>query len=166
MADSEGATNNELLLVAAKQDSEDILEDIFSQPNTYDINYSDAVGNTALHYAAQFGSFTAIELLLEQPNIQVNLPNKLEYDTPLHKAVQYKDDPSVVLEIVKLLIKHGADPTKLNKNRQKPQQLVDPKNTELKNLLQKAALALQVDSRDIAQDDSDDNDPPSDISED
>lgn len=84
---------------------------------------------------AQFGSLTAVELLLQQPNIKVNLQNKLELDTPLHKAVQYKDDPSVALEIgnfwkstlkflttnkinkiwfhliVKLLIKHGADPT-------------------------------------------------------
>ncbi|RGB43941.1 ankyrin repeat-containing domain protein [Rhizophagus diaphanus] len=165
MADSEGATNNELLLVAAKQDSEDILEDIFSQPGTYDINHSDAIGNTALHYAAQFGSLTAAELLLQQPNIKVNLQNKLELDTPLHKAVQYKDDPSVALEIAKLLIKHGADPTKQNKNKQKPQQLVDSGNQELKNLLQKAALALQVDASDIAQEDSDDGS-PSDVSDD
>ncbi|CAB4406814.1 unnamed protein product [Rhizophagus irregularis] len=157
--DSEGATNNELLLVAAKQDSEDILEDIFSQPGTYDINHSDAIGNTALHYAAHFGSLTAAELLLQQPNIKVNLQNKLELDTPLHKAVQYKDDPSVALEIAKLLIKHGADPTKQNKNKQKPQQLVDSGNQELKNLLQKAALALQVDASDIAQEDSDDGSP-------
>jgi ankyrin repeat protein len=164
MADSEGATNNELLLVAAKQDSDDILEEIFSQAGTYDINYNDAIGNTALHYAAQFGSLTAVELLLTQPNINVNLQNKLELDTPLHKAVQYKDDPSVTLEIVKLLINHGADPTKQNKIKQKPQQLVDPGNQELKNLLQKAALALQVDASDIAQEDSD-NGSPSDVSD-
>lgn len=48
---------------------------------------------------AHFGSLTAAELLLQQPNIKVNLQNKLELDTPLHKAVQYKDDPSVALEI-------------------------------------------------------------------
>ena len=27
------------------------------------------------------------------------MQNKLEFDTPLHKAVQYNDDPSVTLEI-------------------------------------------------------------------
>jgi len=49
---------------------------------------------------------TAVELLLEQPNIDVNLQNKLEFDTPLHKAVQYKDDPSVALEIGNYLKKY------------------------------------------------------------
>jgi len=42
---------DELLLVSAKQDNEEILEDIFKQPGTYDINYRDSIKNTALHYA-------------------------------------------------------------------------------------------------------------------
>ncbi|CAG8441365.1 11211_t:CDS:2 [Acaulospora morrowiae] len=138
MSDDEGASNNELLLVAAKQDSEDILEDIFNQPGTFDINYTDSIGNTALHYAAQYGSLTAVELLLGQSGINVDAQNRLERDTPLHKAVQYKDDPAVAYEIVKLLIDEGSDP------RQRPVQLVDSGNQELKDLLQKATLALQV----------------------
>ncbi|CAG8496167.1 5447_t:CDS:2 [Ambispora gerdemannii] len=156
MSDDEGASNNELLIVAAKQDSEDILEDIFSQPETYDINHVDSVGNTALHYAAQFGSLTAAELLLKQPNIKLDIANKLEGDTPLHKAVQY-EDANVSLEIVKLLIEAGADTTKRNKNRQKPEDLVKPDSQQLKTLLQKASMALQVDARDIAAEDSDDD---------
>ncbi|CAG8621190.1 13363_t:CDS:2 [Gigaspora margarita] len=166
MSDSEGANNNELLLVAAKQDSEDILEDIFSQPGSYDINYSDSVGNTALHYAAQRGSLTVADLLLQQENIVVNAQNRLELETPLHMAVQYTDDPSVALEIVQLLINNGADPRIQNKNKQRPIQLVVPDNQELKSLLQKATLALQMDTSDIAQDDSDDDEPPSDLSDD
>jgi hypothetical protein len=42
---------DELLLAGAKQDNEDIIEDIFKQPGTYDINYRDSIKNTALHYA-------------------------------------------------------------------------------------------------------------------
>ncbi|CAG8490156.1 227_t:CDS:2 [Acaulospora colombiana] len=99
MSDEEGASNNELLLVAAKQDSEEILEDIFTQPGTYDINYADGIGNTALHYAAQHGSLTAVELLLQQHGINIDAQNRLERETPLHKAVQYADDPSVAYEI-------------------------------------------------------------------
>ncbi|CAG8683720.1 7560_t:CDS:2, partial [Dentiscutata heterogama] len=166
MADDEGASNNELLLAAAKQDSEDILEDIFSQPGSYDINYSDSIGNTALHYAAKCGSLTAVDLLLQQENINVDAQNRLELETPLHLAVRYTDDPSVALEIVQLLIDNGADPRIQNKNKQRPIQLVDSGNQELKNLLQKATLAHQVDTSDIAQDDSDeDGDPPSDLTE-
>ncbi|CAG8547841.1 6185_t:CDS:2 [Ambispora leptoticha] len=153
MSDDEGASNNELLLMAAKQDSEDILEDIFSQPGTYEINYVDSIGNTALHYAAQFGSLSAVELLLKQPNIKLDIANKLEGDTPLHKAVQY-EDANVSLQIVRLLIEAGADPLKRNKNRQKPENLVQPDSQQLKSLLQQASMALQVDARDIADEDS------------
>nr|CAG8546126.1 14988_t:CDS:2 [Entrophospora candida]CAG8554179.1 8433_t:CDS:2 [Entrophospora candida] len=142
--DEEGASNNELLLVAAKQDSEEILDEIFSEPSTYDINYSDGIGNTALHYAAKFGSLSVIEKLLTQPGIKIDQKNRLEGNTPLHQAVEYKDDPSVSYEIVKLLIDHGADPRILNKNKQTPKQLVDLDNQELKNLLQQATLALQM----------------------
>ncbi|CAG8521663.1 3566_t:CDS:2 [Diversispora eburnea] len=144
MEEEDGATNNELLLVAAKQDSEDILEDIFTQPDTYDINYADSIGNTALHYAAQYGSLSALELILQQPNVNIDARNRLLQETPLHKAVQYTDDPSVSYEIVQLLIDYGADPRIQNKNRQTPIRLVDSGNQELKSLLQKATLALQV----------------------
>ncbi|CAG8770853.1 35132_t:CDS:2, partial [Racocetra persica] len=153
----------ELLLMAAKQDSEDILEDIFSQPDSYDINYSDSVGNTALHYAAQRGSLAAVDLLLQQEDINIDAQNRLELETPLHMAVKYTDDPSVAFEIVQLLVNNGADPRIQNKNKQRPIQLVDSNNQELRNLLQKATLALQMDTSDIAQDDSnEDDDPPSD----
>ncbi|CAJ0897623.1 128_t:CDS:2, partial [Entrophospora sp. SA101] len=118
--DEEGASNNELLLVAAKQDSEEILDEIFSESSTYDINYSDGIGNTALHYASKFGSLSVIEKLLNQPGIKIDQKNRLEGNTPLHQAVEYKDDPSVSYEIV------------------------DLDNQELKNLLQQATLALQM----------------------
>ncbi|KAF0543769.1 ankyrin [Gigaspora margarita] len=104
-------------------------EDIFSQPVSYDINYTGSIGNTALHYAAQRGFLTAAIY-------SYNAQNSHELETPLHMAVQYTDDPSVTLEI------------------------------ELKSLLQKATLALQMDTRDIAQDYSDNNDPSSDLSDD
>ncbi|CAG8619097.1 9430_t:CDS:2, partial [Paraglomus occultum] len=157
----------ELLLAAAKQDNDEILEEIFSQPGSYEINYTDSIGNTALHYAAQFGSLTAIRLLLEQENIKVNSQNRLEGDTPLHKAVQYTDDPSVAFAVVETLLDAGADPRILNKNKQRPVQLVDTGNEELKNLLRQAAASFEIDASELAQDDdSDDGEPASDVSSD
>ena len=38
-------------------------------------------------------------LLLGQPDIKIDAKNRTERETPLHKAVQYTDDPSVSLEI-------------------------------------------------------------------
>ncbi|CAG8561429.1 7223_t:CDS:2 [Racocetra fulgida] len=93
---------------------------------------------------AQRGSLAAVDLLLQQEDINIDAQNRLELETPLHMAVKYTDDPS-------------------NKNKQRPIQLVDSNNQELRNLLQKATLALQMDTSDIAQDDSnEDDDPPSD----
>lgn len=59
---------------------------------------------------ARFGSLTCMELLLKVPNINVNLKNKKEGNTPLHLAVQYEEDPEVALNMVDILIDAGADP--------------------------------------------------------
>ncbi|CAG8455818.1 9277_t:CDS:10 [Paraglomus brasilianum] len=158
---------DELLLVAAKQDSEDIFEDILSQPNTYNINHADSIGNTALHYAAQFGSLTLVRRLLGQKNINVNSQNTILGDTPLHKAVQYTDVPADAYEIVEELLNAGANPRTRNKNGQRPNELVNPGNQDLTKLLQQAVAGLEADVSEIAQDDdSDDDEPPSDVSED
>jgi uncharacterized protein len=42
---------DEQLLAACKSDQDDIVEDVLSQKGTFDINFADGVGNTALHYA-------------------------------------------------------------------------------------------------------------------
>ncbi|KAL1921924.1 uncharacterized protein VTP21DRAFT_10566 [Calcarisporiella thermophila] len=159
MSDSnieDGATNNELLLSACRNDQEDMLEDIFQQPGSYDINFQDGAGNTALHYACQFGSQACVEILLDQENINLNIQNRLEGDTPLHKAVAFTDDPDVAYEIVQMLIDAGADLNILNRNRQSAENVAE--DEEVRKLIRKAKMASLVDSRDLVAEDDDDDD--------
>ncbi|KAK9765800.1 hypothetical protein K7432_005587 [Basidiobolus ranarum] len=155
MSGDEGASCDELILAACKNDHLDMLEDVLNQPGTFNINCVDSLGNTGLHYAAKFGALSCIASLLQQPEIQVDKQNRISFDTPLHMAVTYKDDPSVTLEIVQLLIEHDADPRILNKQRQKPVDMVDRGFQELRSLLQQAELAINMSHDDMVGDDSD-----------
>ncbi|KAI9483408.1 MAG: ankyrin repeat-containing domain protein [Benjaminiella poitrasii] len=110
----EGATNNDLMLAACRNDQDDMLEDILKEGD-FDINHTDPLGDTALHYAARFGSLTCMEMLLHVPNVDVNLKNKKEGNTPLHLSIQYEDDPEVAIGMAALLIDAGADPRVKNK---------------------------------------------------
>ncbi|ORX94046.1 ankyrin [Basidiobolus meristosporus CBS 931.73] len=155
MSDEEGASNNELILAACKNDHLDMLEDVLNQPGTFNVNHADSLGNTGLHYAAKFGALSCVASLLQQPEIEVDKQNRISFDTPLHMAVTYKDDPSVTLEMVQLLIEHDADPRIPNKLRQKPVDIVDRGFPELRSLLQQAELGINMGQDDIVGDDSD-----------
>ena len=61
--------------------------------------------NTPLHWAASFGSAITVQLLLEQFGADPNVTNS-QGMTALHDAVLRSDT-----EIVKVLIKFGANPT-------------------------------------------------------
>ncbi|KAF9360908.1 hypothetical protein BGX26_007111 [Mortierella sp. AD094] len=159
MADEEGASNNERLRAACNDDNLELLEEVLdSDPTTFDVNSTDGLGNTALHYAARQGSTEVLEILLHVEGLNVNIANRLEGDTPLHKAAAYQD-PNVALHMVELLVDQGASLDAVNKQRQKP---VDkaPSNThgDVKEFLERAALGSYYDSRDIAGEDDDDSD--------
>ncbi|WP_424981333.1 ankyrin repeat domain-containing protein [Maritalea sp. S77] len=74
------------------------------------INCFNKSGDTPLHYSCRFGHLSTVRMLLEWnasvnaflPNIELNQDGK----TPLHSAVQ-----SLNIEVVKLLVRHGANPT-------------------------------------------------------
>lgn len=52
-----------------------------------------------------------VDELLDQEGLDVDLPNRLEADTPLHKAVALvRADREAGLEVVDLLVDAGADP--------------------------------------------------------
>ncbi|CAO3644702.1 unnamed protein product [Cunninghamella blakesleeana] len=164
MAD-EGASNNELLLAACRNDQEDQVEEIL-ETEDYDIHFTDGAGNTAAHLAAKNGSLGCLEHLVNLDHIDLNIKNILEGNTPLHCAVEYQDqDYEYALSMVDILIQGGADVNIENRNKLTPIMLVKPGRTKLKELLLQATASLQVDDADIANDDdygSDEDDQPSD----
>ncbi|KAH8550319.1 ankyrin repeat-containing domain protein [Umbelopsis sp. PMI_123] len=161
----EGASNNELLLAACKNDQDDMLADIFKE-GSYDINFRDGAGNTAAHYAAKHGSLDCLEMLVKHDSIDLDIKNTLEGDTPLHKAVEFDDDPDVAIAMVEILLEAEADPRIKNRNQLTPIQLVNPNNVEMKNLLDSALVSYQVGDDDIVDEDDygddDEDDIPSD----
>lgn len=84
----------------------------------------------------------------------------MEQDTPLHKAVRYVNSldksewASVGHPIVDILIDAGCDPRIRNKAKLKPVELVDPRNTELRSILQKGEFSMQA-GGDVVEDDDD-----------
>ncbi|KAF8940354.1 ankyrin repeat-containing domain protein [Dissophora ornata] len=153
----DGASNNELLMAACKSDNLEMLEEVLSsESTTFDVNYADGLGNTALHNAAHNASTECLEILLYFDGIKVNVANRIEGDTPLHKAAAY-NDPDVALGMVKLLVAQGASLNSLNKQKQKPVDIA-PSDTHqgVKDYLERAALGSQFDLKDIAAEDDDD----------
>ncbi|KAI1316229.1 hypothetical protein EDD11_010276 [Mortierella claussenii] len=158
MAD-DGASNNERLMAACKSDNLDLLDEVLSSdPSTFDVNHTDGLGNSALHYAARSASTECLEVLLYFDGINVNIANRIEGDTPLHKAAAY-DDPDIALHMAQILVEHGASLNALNKLKQKPADKA-PSDTheEVKNYLERAALGSHFDPRDIPADDDEDSD--------
>ncbi|KAG0316025.1 hypothetical protein BGZ97_007536 [Linnemannia gamsii] len=156
MSDEDGASNNELLVAACKEDNLDLLETVLSaDASSFDINHTDGVGNAALHYAARHGSTGCLEILLYYDGIDVNVINRIEGETPLHKAAAYSD-PEIALEMVQILVNGGASTKLRNKLKQTPADKA-PSDThaDVKEFLENATLGSMVDSRDIPAEDSD-----------
>ncbi|KAF8982844.1 hypothetical protein BGZ46_000480 [Entomortierella lignicola] len=159
MADEDGASKNELLIAACRDDNLELLDEVLSSdPDSFDVNFTDAVGNSALHHAARSGSTECLEILLYYDGLNVNIANRLEGDTPLHKAAAY-EVPEVALRMVEALVNHGASLNVLNKLKQKPID-VAPSDThvEVREFLENAVIGSQFDARDIPNDDDDDSD--------
>jgi uncharacterized protein len=85
-----------------------------------DIHETDKNGVTPLHFAVRFRSPAAVETLL-QHGANPNQACKRSGSTPLHRAVTSTGAPSTAgkqneaQEIIKLLLKHGADASLKNK---------------------------------------------------
>jgi ankyrin repeat protein len=158
---SEGASNNERLLAAAKSDNEDMLLEIFElvespeQTKPFDINHHDGLGNTALHYAVLQGSTTVLEHLLCYDGCDVDPINRLEKATPLHLAV-VTEDPQLREELVKSLLDAGADYRIRDKNGETAQDLVKPNDEKVHDLFIKAQAEDSIAEDDIAWGDDDD----------
>ena len=73
------------------------------------LNELDDQGLAALHYAAYFGDFNAVQRLLQQQGILVDLASNSGH-TALHVAAQHG-----FLNIIDILLQQGADPRHLTK---------------------------------------------------
>lgn len=120
----------------------------------------DALGNTALHIACKYGSLECVDYLLDQPNIDLDTPNRIDGDTPLHLAVRHaNDDLATAIEIVEFLIDAGADANSVNKTRSKPIDLVPSgqKALPLRAILERAGVAEQLKGDVVSLDDLDED---------
>ncbi len=73
------------------------------------------MGEYCLHIAASYGSYEVLDTLLDQEGLEVDPLDRMERDTPLHKAVRFvnglaKEEWEVGGSLVELLLDAGADP--------------------------------------------------------
>ncbi|KAF1360758.1 ankyrin repeat protein-like protein [Lizonia empirigonia] len=173
MADQDGASPRELILEACRRNNTDLLEETIadlasaaSKAGTPPAAHvaqvlneaRDGVGNGCLHVAATFGSYEILDILLDQEGLEIELTDRLEADTPLHKAVRYANslappDWPAGSAIVDILLDAGCDPRIRNKARLKPAELVDPRNAPLRELLRKGELAMMMGGDVVGEDD-------------
>ena len=104
-----------------------------------------------------------IDILLDQEGVEIDEVDRMEQDTPLHKAVRYTNslntsDWPAGHAIVEILLDAGCDPRIRNKAKLKPIELADPRNAELRSMLQKGEFAMQA-GGDVVEDDDDDDGP-------
>jgi len=155
MADeTKGASNNERLLAAAKQDDLDLILEVFGA-GEFDINFQDGLGNTALHYAASLGCPEVLEEILSYDGCDVDPINRLEKATPLHLATKL-EDPEMRKYVVESLLEAGADFTIRDKNGDTALDYIPTSDTELRSLFRKQQATASVNRDDIADDDDDD----------
>lgn len=102
-----------------------------------------------------------IDILLDQEGLEIDEIDRMERDTPLHKAVRYVNSlnksqwAGAGHPIVEILLDAGCDPRIRNKAKLKPIELADPRNTELKDMLRKGEFAMQAGGDVVADDDDD-----------
>lgn len=174
MADEDGASPRELILEACRRNNTTLLEETLAdlakgakKIGKKEKDYvaetlnkaADGVGNGCLHVAATYGAYDVLDIILDQEGVEIDNIDRMEHDTPLHKAVRYvntlnkSDWESAGHPIVDILLDAGCDPRIRNKAKLKPLELVDPRNTVLRAELQKAEYALQAGGDVVADDD-------------
>lgn len=145
--EEQGTTDNDLMLAACRNDQDEMLEDVLKEGDV-DINHTDKLGDTALHYCARFGSLTCLEMLIEVPGININKQNKKEGNTPLHLAVLYEEDFEVALSMVNLLLDSGADPRIQNKAGSTVGDFVVGRSDDMRDIIDQALAGYEMEDSD------------------
>ena len=118
----------------------------------------DGIGNGVLHLAATAGAYEVLDLLLDQEGLEIDELDRMERDTALHKAVRCCNELDAAdwahgQEIVEILLDAGCDPRLRNKAKLRPVDLADPRNMELRTMLQKAEYTMLAGDDVVAEDD-------------
>jgi len=169
MADEQGASNKELVVEASRRNNTDLLHDVIGNLNSQHGKKSaeviaellnsarDPVGYGVLHLAAMNGNYEILDVLLDQEGLEIDELDRMEKDTPLHKAVRFTNSLDEKewdegKQVVDILLDAGCDARIRNKANLKPLDLVDPRNKELRSTLQKAEYSMQM-GDDVVQED-------------
>ncbi|MCJ1436752.1 hypothetical protein MMC27_006134 [Xylographa pallens] len=192
---TQGASAREIIIEACRRDNVPLLHELFAshasaaQTAALINGAKDGVGNYCLHIAASYGSYDVLEELLDQEDVEVDPIDRMEGDSPLHKAVRYvngldKEDWAGAAPLVELLVEAGADVRYVdvspispgqkrcpklrgswvretglrNKAKLRPIELVDPRNAELRAVLQRAEYA-EMAGDDVVDEDEEDEGP-------
>lgn len=110
-ADADGAKHRGLpVYLVAKYGNADLLQFLLGQGADVDAEPADGQSNigTPLLQAIYYGELDAVQLLLDA-GAQVNHVSRHD-NTPLHQAVRYAGTGDHQMDIMRLLLKYGADP--------------------------------------------------------
>lgn len=118
----EGASPKEQLIEACRRNNTTLLTEVLESPplsskpdsiakflNTT----TDALGASALHVAAQYGSYEVLDHILDQEGVEIDGQERRDGDTCLHKAVRFANESGNKEEgraVVDILIDAGCDP--------------------------------------------------------
>ncbi|KAJ1662181.1 putative ubiquinone biosynthesis monooxygenase [Coemansia sp. RSA 1646] len=131
----------EQLLSACMMDQSNLVEELLSSPQQVNVNFKNALD--------------CVKLLTAAKGINPNVQDNMGKDTPLHKALVHCDSSETAMDIAKLLVGAGADPRIVNKKKQRPIDLTEPDEEDIRRLLLQATLAITV-RQDQAELDEDD----------
>ncbi|KAF7548618.1 hypothetical protein G7Z17_g6933 [Cylindrodendrum hubeiense] len=149
----DGASVKELLIEACRRDNTELLTDCLKGKSDAEITKllnqtTTIMGNHLYHEAASRGNYDIIDLLLDQPDFECDPINRADGDTPLHSAVRWlNSEPpaqrSFGFALIEMMLEAGSNSRAKNKARLTAFQLVDPRNTELRDLIQKHEFTSQ-----------------------
>jgi len=141
----DGASLEEQLLDAARRDNTDVIQALIQQG--VNVNVLDGSGNAALHHSCMCNGVASCHALVQAPSVNLNLTNRTEWDTPLHKAVA-----ADAIDCVEVLLAAGATKSLnvRNKHKQTPADLAVAK-PQIRALLEQASFATKVGNDEIVQ---------------
>lgn len=168
MAEETGASPRELLIEAARRNNTSLLNSLITKDAPATANFlnttTDALGSSALHIAAQYGSYDVLDIILDQEGVEIDHPEKREGDTCLHKAVRYCNEQPLGdaggKAVVEILLDAGCDPRIRNKAKLRPVELLDPRNKDVRGALQRAEFAMTAGGDVVDEDEDDGRDGP------